>query len=171
MNRYLPYLKSKQAFISVITLFFISVFLLFSFNDYTNQPITDFIIIDQAETQKTVTINDVERIISNHLTITEDNPIILKDYINQNLINYLEQKEFFVYNKITKEKKEITLLELNNLSRVIVFKPNEHVIIKKYILTNDIFKSDYLSFEINTNKYKTDFSFPEEYEVQIIEYK
>jgi ATP/ADP translocase len=52
---------SRKAFISIITLFFISIFLLFSFTSYPNPSINEFILIDQAETQKTGTIKDVER--------------------------------------------------------------------------------------------------------------
>ncbi len=162
--------ESKKAFISIITLFFISIFLLFTFTDNPNQSINDFIIIDQAETQKATTIKDFERIVSYSLNVPEDNPELLKILVNTKLISYLEQKDFFVYNIVTNKQKPLTFSELNNLSRVIVFKPNEYTTIKRYILTNDSFKNNFISFEVKTNKYVTKYSFPEAYEVFVIVY-
>jgi len=162
--------KSKKAFISIITLFFISIFLLFTFIDNPNQSINDFIIIDQAETQKAITTKDFERIVSYSLNVPEDNPELLKILVNTKLISYMGEKDFFVYNIITNEHKPLTFSELNNLSRVIVYKPNEYTTIKRYILTNDSFKNNFISFQVRTNKYVTKYSFPEAYEVFVIVY-
>jgi len=161
---------SRKAFISIITLFFVSIFLLFTFTDVPNTSVNDFIIIDQAETQKVITIKDIERLISFSLNIPEDDPEILKTVVNTRLSTYFSAKDFFVYNKVTTTKKTLSFLELNKLSRVIVYKPTEQITIKKYLFTNGSLKNNYISFQVSTNKYSTRYSIPEGYEVVVIVY-
>ncbi len=161
---------SRKAFISIITLFFVSIFLLFTFTDVPSPSTNDLIIIDQAETQKAGTIKDIERLISFSLNTSEDDPETLKVIVNTRLSTYMETKDFFLYNKITATKKQLNFLELNNLSRVIVYKPTEQITIKKYIFTNGILKNNFISFQVSTNKYNTKYSFPDGYEVIVVVY-
>jgi len=159
--------KTKKAFISLFTIFFISVFLL-AISNNIEESINDFIIIDQAKIQKQSELHNIENIIKKALMQQTDNPKIIKEIINTKIYNYTKNKDFYVYNKITSKKEKLNIEKLNNLSRIIIYKPNNFVTIKKYILTNGIEQDQSISFEINTRKYQTIQVFPNNYEVSII---
>ena len=134
------------------------------------ESINDFIIIDQAKIQKQSELLNLETIIENSLQNPEDNPEIIKQITNNIVYDHTLTKDFYVYDKITTQKEKLTLSELNNLSRVIVYKPNNNVTIKKYILTNGILQNKSISFDIETNKYQTTEILQNNYEVSVIVY-
>ncbi len=160
-------LNNKKAFVSVFTIFFITVFLFCISND-KEESINDFIVIEQAKIQKQNELHNLEQIIVNSLSLPGDNPKIIKEITNNKIYNYTINKEFYVYNKVTTKKERLSINKLNSLSRVIIYKPNNVVVIKKYILTNGILQNQSISFEIKTRNYQTSQILPNNYEVSII---
>jgi len=160
-------LNNKKAFVSIFTIFFITVILFYISND-KEESINDFIIIEQAKIQKQNELHNLEQIIINSLSQPGDNPEIIKEITNNKIYNYTSNKEFYVYNKVTTKKEKLSINKLNSLSRVIVYKPNNLVVIKKYILTNGILQNQSISLEIKTRNYQTREIFPNNYEVSLI---
>ena len=158
----------KKAFISLFTLLFILIFTSILIQQKP-QSISDFIVINQAQTKKYNQVLNIQQIIKNTLKMSEN--YIDRENVNRNLLNYfLKNKlfDFYIQDNITKQKIPINQLNLDLISKVIIIKPTEYTTYKKYIITNGISKNLYLCMYYQSNNYKTKYCFPKNYSVQVI---
>jgi hypothetical protein len=144
--------------------------ILLTTNDLDEQ-LLDFGVISLAETQKMSKIITFEKIVENNLDNDIENPLILKDNINRNLVNFFKDDDIYIYNIITNEKEALTITNLNQITHVIVVKPSERVLVKRYIITNGIYKNNYVSVAIENSNYVSVYLFPNNYVKEVIVYK
>ena len=163
-------MKSKQkGFFSIIIMLYILIILLSTTK--VNEKFIDFGTITLAETQKNSKIYTFETIINNNLNNSIECPQTLKTKVNFSIISFFKENNMYVYDIIDKTKKEITLLDLEMMSQVVVIKPAKNILIKRYYVTNTINKNKYIMIEIETINYRTKYLFPENYYKEVIVYK
>ncbi len=163
---------TKKGFISLFVLLFILTFIFITIQHKPN-TIDDFIIIEQAETKKESNILNIQEIITNSLKINTENSSDLKKEVNTRLLEYFSKEDiynYYILNSISNTKQEVSLSKLQDISKIITYKPSKHITIKKYVITNGITKDMLLSFDINTNNYLTIYSFPENYSLMVVVY-
>lgn len=154
--------RNQKAFASITILLFLLFFLFITFENKTYA--SDFLIIKQVETKKESTYLNFEKIIENKINNCKDNPSIIKEEIVLEILKFKpENTNFFIKNKINLEKKELNYINLNDIIKVIVYKPSKNIIVKDVYITNGILKNKNLGFIVNTKKYNSIFLFPENY--------
>lgn len=162
-------INKQKGFFSVILLLYIMVFLLSA--TIIDDKILEFGTITLAKTQQTSQIYNFETIVKNNLNNDIENPQILKQKVNLGIIDFFKNNNLFVYDIIDNTKKEITLIDLELITQVIVLKPTEDILVKRYYITNSLYKNKYLMIEIENVNYQTRFLFPENYYKEVIVYK
>jgi hypothetical protein len=166
--------RSKAMF-SLITLFFIIYFILiiltinFNYQKYYNNK-NIFTTTNILDAKKEINILNIEQIIKNTLKKDNDNIYTLKEEVDLEIYNYIKNSNYkwYLENTITNKKEELTLQKLNNLTKLIIFKPNQHLVIKKYIITNSVNKNILLNLEVENKKISSKYTFPKNY--YVIEY-
>jgi hypothetical protein len=153
---------SKKAFASIVILLFLLIFLSITIQNKQNN-LTDFIIIDQVETKKETEYLNFETILENTLNDCLDNPIIIKEKMIWSINKHIKNKNYFLKNKIDDKEETVTLLSLNEIIRINVYKPSKRIYIKEIHLTNGLFKNKQLGFKINTKNYQSMFLFSDKY--------
>ncbi|MDD3178032.1 MAG: hypothetical protein PHR26_00775 [Candidatus ainarchaeum sp.] len=143
---------------------FILIFITISFsNNY--QTLNDFYIINNLNTQNEIIKNNFIKIIENNLDDKETDNEIIKQKINIELKKYTQEKDIYIKNKITNELEKITLEKLNLISEVLIIKPSNKIIVKKYIITNGISKDKTIIIIQKINNHKTEIEFPQNYSI------
>jgi hypothetical protein len=156
---------SKKAFASITILLFILFFLFITLENKISQT-SDFIIIKQIETRKESTYLNFEQIVKNTLSDCESNPLIVKEKITLKILDYGRENNFFILNTISKDKKEITLLDTQEIIRVIIYRPSKNILIKEMHLTKGLFYNKQLGFLVKNRKYQETFLIPNNYVIR-----
>jgi hypothetical protein len=166
------FFKNKKAFVSIISILLLSIFIISliknsniknTFIDYK-----DISIVSYLDLEKENNILNINKIIEINLNNEIDNPLILKESINVNLINYFKSKNnfFYIQNVNTKKEELVNLSKLDNITKVIVYKANDNLLVKRYIITNSINKNLYLKLKIKHNNLELSYLFPKNYTVE-----
>lgn len=153
---------SKKAFASIVILLFLLIFLSITIQDRKNH-LTDLIIIDQVETRKENEYLNFETVIEKNLNDCLDNPIIIKEKMTSSINKHIQNKNYFLKDKISEKEEKISILNLSEIIRINVYKPTKRIYIKEIHITNGLFKKKILGFKINTKNYQSTFLFPENY--------
>jgi hypothetical protein len=161
-------INKQKGFFSIILLLYIMIMLL---TTTINNKTIEFGTITLAETQKTSKIYSFEKIIENNLNNNIENPQILKTKVNLEIFNFFKENDLYIYDIINKTKKEITIIDLELMTHVIVLKPAKNVLIKRYYITNGINKNKCFAIAVKNINYHTRFLFPETYYKEVIVYK
>jgi hypothetical protein len=163
---------NSKAFVSITLILIISIFtfnlfnIIYKINQTDNDNTTLIISSSLLNIKKENQILNIKKLIELNLDNKIEDPLILKNNINKSLANYnLKNNYFFIFNKITKKATIINKNNLDEISKVIIFKPNKYTIVKKYIITNSLNKNKYLLLKIIGNHLKTNYLFPKDYSI------
>lgn len=153
---------SEKAFASVTILLFL-LFFLFIVVTNEKQEVTDFLIIEQVETRKENIYLNFEKSVLNTLNNCEENHLTVTKEVNKKINDFGRKNDFYILNLKTKEKEKINLLTISDITRVIIYKPIKHVIVKEVYITNGLMSNKQLGFQVNTRKYRSNFLFERKY--------
>jgi hypothetical protein len=160
---------NKKAFFSIISILFISIFITTLItNNIKNNDLEykKIIIANYLNLKKENQILNINEIIKLNLDNDIEDPLILKEMINLKLINYFEKNNvFYILDIIELKESFIDNLTLDDISKVIVYKANNKLLVKKYIITNSINKNLYLKIKIKNKELELNYLFPKNYTI------
>ena len=162
----------EKGFFSLFLLLFISVFVFYIIEESkTEINSKEFITTAILDNRKHSQFLSIEQIIKNELKQNINDPITLKDNINYRISNYnLNKKTLFLKNKITKEKDKLTKDNLDLMTQVIVYKPTKNTNIKIYFINHGLLQNKQFIIEEHSGWLYSEYSYPKEYNVEVITY-
>jgi hypothetical protein len=139
----------EKGFFSLFLLLFISVFIFYILEESkTEINSKEFITTAILDNKKQSHFLSIEQIIKNELNENINNPVTLKENINNRISNYnLNKNTLFLKNKITKDKDKLTKDNLDLMTQVIVYKPTKNTNIKIYFINHGLLQNKQLIIE------------------------
>lgn len=162
----------EKGFFSLFLLLFISVFVFYIIEESkTEINSKEFITIAILDNRKHSQFLSIEQIIKNELKQNINDPITLKENINNRISNYnLNKNTLFLKNKITKDKDKLTKDNLDLMTQVIVYKPTKNTNIKIYFINHGLLQNKQLIIEEYSGWLYSQYPYPKEYAVEVITY-
>jgi len=162
----------KKGFFCLFLLLFIALFI-FEITNLSKTEVNtkEFAEIAILKTQKESEILNFENIIKNELIKEIDNTQLLKENINQKIVqSYKNKNILFLENRVSKKTEKITKEKLDLISQVIIYKPLKNIEIKRYFINQGPLNNLQLTININTQKLESKYLFSKEYKIEVICY-
>lgn len=162
----------KKGFFCLFLLLFIALFI-FEITTLSKTEVNtkEFAEIAILNNKKESEILNFENIIKNELKKEIDNTQLLKENINQKIVqSYKNKNILFLENRVSKKTEKITKEKLDLISQVIIYKPLKNIEIKRYYINQGPLNNLQLTININTQKLRSKYLFSKEYKIEVICY-